>query len=84
LTIAAVGQGLLTESTEWRTGYVPNHSFDNPNGSGASLPGGTAAMGNGSLNNKYSPLGMELGEFMLDGDLTFLSSHLFEYRNPGA
>jgi hypothetical protein len=70
---------------EWRTGYVPNHSFDHLNGSGASgfVPAGTAAMGNGLLNSKHSPLGMELGEFILDGDLNFLSSRLFEYNNPG-
>jgi len=31
-------------------------------------------------STKQSPLGMELGEFMLDGDLEFLSSHSFHYN----
>ncbi|KIY03377.1 uncharacterized protein Z520_00068 [Fonsecaea multimorphosa CBS 102226] len=31
-------------------------------------------------SSKQSPLGMELGEFMLDGDLEFLSSHSFAYN----
>lgn len=86
LTIAAVGQGLLAESAEWRTGYGPNDSFDNPNGSGnsGSIPGETVALGNSTFNNRHSPLGMELGEFMLDGDLNFLSSHLFEYNSGGS
>jgi hypothetical protein len=34
-------------------------------------------------NSKQSPLGMELGEFMLDGDLDFLSSQQYGY-NRGA
>ncbi|OAP63435.1 hypothetical protein AYL99_02662 [Fonsecaea erecta] len=60
---------------------------------GVLLGGGAAAvgasLGMGIYNNhgggivtssKQSPLGMDLGEFMLDGDLEFLSSHSFAYN----
>jgi hypothetical protein len=40
-----------------------------------------AGMFNGLVpSTKQSPLGMELGEFMLDGDLEFLSSQSFAYN----
>ncbi|OAG40419.1 hypothetical protein AYO21_05319 [Fonsecaea monophora] len=55
-------------------------------GGGAAAVGASVGMGiynhNGGIvaNSKQSPLGMELGEFMLDGDLEFLSSHSFAYN----
>ncbi|OQV06994.1 Fungal specific transcription factor domain-containing protein isoform 2 [Cladophialophora immunda] len=55
-------------------------------GGGAAAVGASVGMGiyNHSsgivASSKQSPLGMELGEFMLDGDLEFLSSHSFAYN----
>lgn len=51
------------------------------NGGHAGYPSGPGGLMNGAIQ-KQSPLGMELGEFMLDSDLDFLGNQLFEY-NPG-
>jgi hypothetical protein len=53
------------------------------NGHSTILPDAAGEILYGGLNNKQSPLGIELGEFMLDSDLDFLNSQMFEY-NPGA
>lgn len=49
----------------------------NGNGNPSLVPDGPTGIMNGQAHNKHSPLGMELGEFILDGDLDFLSSQLF-------
>ncbi len=47
----------------------------------ALLQNSAVGMFNGMVSStKQSPLGMELGEFMLDGDLEFLSSHSYAYN----
>lgn len=83
LTTAAAGRGHLPETDEWRMRAITSTSFRPEDGSGNAVfpPGTIGGMLNGAYH-KQSPLGMELGEFMLDGDLDFLSSQLFEY-NPG-
>ncbi|KAH8799845.1 fungal-specific transcription factor domain-containing protein [Xylogone sp. PMI_703] len=77
----AVEQGLLSQPLDWGTGYLSNSAaFDAVNGSGdASTLLASSGFMSGT-NNKHSPLGMELGEFMLDGDLDFLSHQLFGFN----
>ncbi|RFU24957.1 hypothetical protein B7463_g11376, partial [Scytalidium lignicola] len=83
----AVGQGLVAQPSDWGAGLLSNSSaFETLNGGGGDsslLHDGVTGLVNGVSRNKHSPLGMELGEFMLDGDLDFLSNQLFGFnRNP--
>jgi hypothetical protein len=81
LTSIAAGRGHLPDTDEWRTRALTNTSFKPEDGGGNSVmpPGAIGGVLNGTYH-KQSPLGMELGEFMLDGDLDFLSGQLFEYN----
>jgi hypothetical protein len=86
LTCSAIGQGLLDQSAEWTVQNIPNPSLEYSNGNGNSgiQPGAIDGMTNRELHSKHSPLGMEMGEFMLDGDLEFLNSQMIEYNQwPG-
>lgn len=84
LTGKVVGQGFTPETAEWLSRSLLHPSIPSTDGNGHSgtLLDASGGILGGNLNNKQSPLGIELGEFMLDSDLDFLSSQLFEY-NPG-
>jgi hypothetical protein len=53
----------------------------NNDGTAVYHPGAAGGVMHGTFP-KQSPVGMELGEFMLDGDFDFLSGQLLDY-NPG-
>ncbi|OCT49144.1 hypothetical protein CLCR_04559 [Cladophialophora carrionii] len=88
----AIGQGLVPQPNDWQGPFRQSQAQGQGQGQNpypqmaqagdyALLHTSAAGMFNGMIqSNKQSPLGMELGEFMLDGDLEFLSSHSFAYN----
>ncbi|EXJ56967.1 hypothetical protein A1O7_07311 [Cladophialophora yegresii CBS 114405] len=91
----AIAQGLVPQPNDWQGPFRQNQGQgpQNPYPQMAAQAGDYAllhtnpavGMFNGMIpSNKQSPLGMELGEFMLDGDLEFLSSHSFAYNRGAA
>ena len=81
----AIAQGLIPQPNDWQAPYAQNHqaySQMQHEGDYALLQNTAVGMFNNGMisSTKQSPLGMELGEFMLDGDLEFLSSHSYAYN----
>lgn len=81
----AIGQGLVPQPNDWQAPYrqsqTPYAQMPQSGGDYALIQNPAMGMFNGMVtSSRHSPLGMELGEFMLDGDLEFLSSHSFAYN----
>ena len=85
MVFPAVGHGLVPQPHGWQAPYRQQgqtpYAQMASTGDYAVLQNTAMGMFNGMVSStKQSPLGMELGEFMLDGDLEFLSSHSFAYN----
>lgn len=77
----AAGRGQILETDESRSRGLVHSSLRPMNNDGTAVypPGAAGGVMHGAYQ-KQSPLGMELGEFMLDGDLDFLSGQIFDYN----